>query len=401
MLFAFYILVLQQILQGIYSLWQGFGWLRMVRERLAGHSGFYAPQVAVICPCKGIEPGLEDNLTALTRFDYPNYEIFVPIATSFDSALKVIERVKAASKHPVHIIVAGPPEEMGEKVHNLRKAVEKVDEKFEALVFTDSDVRLGPRWLSRLVAPLGDPRLGAAATFRWFVPTRKAGKNAFLSALASAWNAAVVTLLGKAERNFCWGGGTAIRRVTFESIHVLDYWAGAVSDDWALTHALDRAGLSILFVPECLAPTPLALNAEELLEFTNRQILITRIYSPRTWFRGAAVHGSYCVTLLYAGWVVLSTLAAGDPWGQLALLTVTIPLLAAMKGALRTIAVWDLLPEWKERLREWSWAWIGLAPVVPVLFAWNSIHSLLTRKIRWRGIRYEIVSPNQTRILKR
>ena len=151
----------------------------MVRERLAGHSGFYAPQVAVICPCKGIEPGLEDNLTALTRFDYPNYELFVPIATSFDPALKVIERVKAASKRPVHIIVAGPPEEMGEKVHNLRKAVEKVGEQFEALVFTDSDVRLGPRWLSRLVAPLGDPRLGAARLSAGSFPRERQGKALF------------------------------------------------------------------------------------------------------------------------------------------------------------------------------------------------------------------------------
>ncbi len=401
MLFAFYILVLQQILQGIYSLWQGIEWLRMVRQRLSSHAGFYAPQVAVICPCKGMEMGLEDNLTALARFDYPNYEIFIPVATSLDPSLKVIERVKATSKRRVHIIVAGPPENCGEKVNNLRKAVEKVDEKFEVLVFTDSDVRLGHNWLGRLVAPLGDPRLGAATTFRWFVPAQRAGTSAFLSALASAWNAAIVTMLGKTEKNFCWGGGTAIRRMTFEAIHALDFWAGAVSDDWALTHALDRAGLSILFVPECLAPTPLATNTEELFEFTNRQILITRIYSPRTWALGAAAHISYCVTLLHAAWVVLTTFVSGDPWGQLALLALAIPLLAAMKGALRTIAVRDVLPEWKDRLREWHWAWIGLAPVVPLLFAWNSIYSLTTRQIRWRGIRYELVSPNQTRVLKR
>ena len=42
-----------------------------------------------------------------------------------------------------------------------------------------------------------------------------------------------------------------------------------------------------------------------------------------------------------------------------------------------------------------------LAPVVPFLFAWNFIASLLTKTIRWRGIRYELISPNETRVLKR
>ncbi len=72
----FYILVILQIALGLYSLWEGFEWLRMVRRRLGSHAGFYAPMAAVICPCKGTEPGLEDNLTALTKFEYPNYEIY-------------------------------------------------------------------------------------------------------------------------------------------------------------------------------------------------------------------------------------------------------------------------------------------------------------------------------------
>ena len=113
-----------QILLGLYSLWDGFEWLRMVRRRLGSHAGFYAPVTALICPCKGNEPGLEENLTALTRFEYANYEIYFSLATSLDPALKIIERVKASTERPVHIVIAGPPEDCGEKVHNLRRAVE-------------------------------------------------------------------------------------------------------------------------------------------------------------------------------------------------------------------------------------------------------------------------------------
>ena len=388
-----------QIAVGIYSLWDGFEWIRMIRRRLASHAGFYAPLAAVICPCKGDEPGLEENLAALARFDYPNYEIYFSAATSLDPALKVIERVKTASSVPVHIVVAGPPENCGEKVHNLRRAVESLPEKFDVIVFTDSDVRLSRGWLRKLIAPLHDPRIGAATAYRWVIPSGRIGSGAVSSALASAWNASVATLLGHPGENFCWGGGTAIRRQNFHDAHVLDAWKGAVSDDFVMTRALYDAGKPVVFCPECLAATPHPWTGESLLEFTNRQILIARVYSQRRWWLGALAHLGYSFTLLYAAIVIAVAMAGGDPWVQLALLTLVIPLLAAMKGALRTIAVNELLPEWEPVLRKWAWVWMVLAPIVPFLFAWNFLCSAASRRMRWRGIRYELVSPSATRIL--
>jgi len=395
-----YLLVILQIALGIYSLWDGFTWFGLVRARLSSHAGFYAPVAAVICPCKGSEPGLEESLSALTRFDYPNYEIYFSLATSLDPALKVIERVKAASKRPVHIVIAGPPEDCGEKVYNLRRAVEALPENFEVIVFTDSDVRLPRGWLTKLVAPLQDPRIGATTTYRWIIPSRSLGAGGFSSALASAWNASIATMLGRARENFCWGGGTAIRRRIFDEAKVLEFWNGAVSDDFALTRALETDGKPIIFCPECLAATPHPWTGASLLEFTNRQILVTRIYAPRKWAMGAAAHLSYSLTLIYAAFVIVSMMASGDPWAQPALMTLVVVLLPALKGALRTIAVSEMLPEWKTQLGQWSWVWTALAPVVPFLYSWNFIASLLTKRIRWRNIRYELVSPSVTRVLK-
>lgn len=397
----FYILVIVQIAVGLYSLWDGWEWIRMARRRLASHAGFYAPVAGVICPCKGNEPGLEENLAALATFDYPNYEIYFAVATSLDPAVKVIERVKAASAIPVHIVVAGPPENCGEKVHNLRRAVESLPDNCDLIVFTDSDVRLTRGWLRKLIAPLQDPRIGATTTYRWIVPSGRLGAGGFSSALASAWNAGVATLLGRPGDNFCWGGGTAIRRRTFDDAHVLDAWDGAVSDDFAMTQALEEARKPIVFCPECLAATLHPWTGTSLLEFTNRQILITRVYSRRRWLLGALAHGSYSFTLVYAAIVILTTMIGGDPWIQLALAALLIPLLAAMKGALRTVAVDELLSQWKASLKKWNWTWTALAPIVPFLFVWNFLVSLASRRIRWRGIRYELVSPGTTRILHR
>jgi len=82
------------------------------------------------------------------------------------------------------------------------------------------------------------------------------------------------------------------------------------------------------------------------------------------------------------------------------MLILVIPLLATMKGAFRTIAIAELLPEWKQKMHQWSWSWSVLAPVVPFLFFWNFCVSLATRDIKWRGLRYRLVSMNQTEILR-
>jgi cellulose synthase/poly-beta-1,6-N-acetylglucosamine synthase-like glycosyltransferase len=400
-IYVFYSLVLLQILLGCVSLWSGAGWFRMVRRSLEKHGGFYAPHVAVICPCKGEELGLEENLTALARFDYPNYEVFIPVASNSDPAMRIIARVQTGTKVKIHTIVAGPPEKNSEKVHNLTAAVEAIPETFDVLVFTDSDTRLVRNWLAKLVAPLGDPRVGAASTYRWIFPTPGRGKSSLAGAVASAWNAAVVTLLGTAARNFCWGGGTAIRRNKFIEINVLGFWDGSVSDDWSMTMALRRANESILFVPECLAPSPIAVTWGEMLEFTTRQLKITRVYDRGTWNKAALAHLSYCVTALYALVIILMEMVSGDPWIQLALVALIVPLLSAAKGALRCMAVSDVLPEWKKALRDWSWACVVLPPFVPFLVACNIFGSLASRTICWRGIRYELISTNQTRILGR
>lgn len=392
----FYILVVQQIAQGLYSLLDGFRWLHWVRQRLTRHPGLFSPRAAVICPCKGAEPGLAENLTALTQFDYPDYELFFALARESDSAHAVIKRVAAASKRPVHIVMAGVPQDTSEKVSNLRAAVEQVGEDFGVLVFADSDGRPARRWLTHLVAPLADAHVGAATTFRWLLPAT----GGLWSALASAWNAPIVTMLGGHDHNFCWGGGTAIRREVFWQVKVLEFWRGASSDDYSLTHALRQQALRIEFVPECLVPALQGADFGKLLEFTNRQMLITRIYEPRMWRLATLTHLSYCVTVVYGLWV-----AASSSLGSLALapllLTLLVPLLAAGKGVMRLLAAGDLLPGWRDQLMGSAWVWTLLAPLVPFLYVVNSSAAVATRRITWRGIRYELVSPNQTRVLSR
>jgi hypothetical protein len=46
-----------------------------------------------------------------------------------------------------------------------------------------------------------------------------------------------------------------------------------------------------------------------------------------------------------------------------------------------------------------SWIYVFLVLIVPFLYVVNFSSSMIGRRIRWRGIDYELVSPEQTRVL--
>src|SRR5258707_2605081 len=207
MLTLFYVLVVEQILQGFYNLWDGLRWLRMAQRRIGSHTGFYAPRVALICPIKGLETGPEQNLAALTSFDYPHYDIFFSMASGEDPARKILDKLAASSKRKVHIVIAGPPEGCGEKVNNLRAAVQQAKQGYDVFVFCDSDGRPGRNWLAHLVGTLADRNIGAVTTFRWFFQQR----HGFCRALASAWNSPPPTDLVHHRNNFSCTAATTIR----------------------------------------------------------------------------------------------------------------------------------------------------------------------------------------------
>ncbi|HXH66629.1 MAG TPA: glycosyltransferase family 2 protein [Candidatus Limnocylindrales bacterium] len=391
----FEFLALLQIAAGLFLLWQGIQWLAYVRRRLRTDPGFFAPRTAVLCPCRGMEPGLERNLSSLCEFTHQNFEVFFILASENDAAYSLVKRVAASSRVKAHIVIAGKPDTSSEKVNNLRVAIEQLPSDFEALVFVDSDGRPGKTWLHHIVAPLADSRIGATTTMRWFIPAN----NALPNALLAAWNASVVTMLGGHDKNFCWGGGTAIRRSLFDQMGMLDIWQHSFSDDYSLTIAIERTRRQIVFLPECLTPSYVQTDFESLLEFTNRQIKITRIYRPKMWATAFATHFLYCFTLLLGLFLALDLAIESRPSSQVLTLLVLPLLLAAFRGALRVIGVTDAIPSVRAEIMAQSWIYVAVTLLVPFLYLINFCASLIGRRIKWRGIQYEIISPDQTRVL--
>jgi len=59
----------------------------------------------------------------------------------------------------------------------------------------------------------------------------------------------------------------------------------------------------------------------------------------------------------------------------------------------------EALPAARAQIMGQSWIYILLTVLTPFLFLVNFFSSLFGRRIRWRGIDYELYSPEQTRVL--
>ncbi|MEA2205032.1 MAG: hypothetical protein QOE77_1808 [Blastocatellia bacterium] len=399
---VFYFFAAVVILLGISSLQGGLRFAAYVRKQLNQVPPDFTPLVSVIAPCRGLEPGLRENLAALLAQDYPSYEILFVTERADDSARPLIDEACQSAAANSHVsarsIVAGTAIESGQKVHNLRVAVRNADQQSELFVFVDSDARPGSGWLRSLVAPLRDELVGAATGYRWFV----AARGGFAAHLRSVWNASIASALGAdGQKNFCWGGSTAIRRATFEKLKVSERWQGTVSDDFTLMRTLREAKLPIEFVPACLVASVGTCGVGELFEFTTRQLKITRVYASHFW--RSVLLGSLLFTLVFFGGIalVIARLASGLPVVIPAVLLGFVFMLGALKGLIRLRTVAVVLPEYPVSSVASLAAHVLLWPIMSLLYLYNALVAAFSRRIKWRGITYELKSPTEAVIIAR
>jgi ceramide glucosyltransferase len=319
---------------------------------------------------------------------------------SADASVPLLEKLRA--EHPEidsRLLFAGQATGRGQKVHNLLHALSHVRGKSRVVAFADSDARPAQDWLRSLVAGLADPRVGVTTGYRWYLPRR--GNAA--SVLRSVWNASIATLLDERAPAFAWGGAMAFRRETLErEARIAEYWDGALSDDYAVTRAVKDHGLLIRFEPRCLVFSLEDCGWRELLDWSFRQLAITRVYQPTLWRLGwiSELLGgvSFWGGLAVAAASVLSGAAVGEAALLAGIILVTWGARAA-KGRLRLEAVDTLFPAEGRQLRRYRAAYLFWGPLVSLLTLVGLVRSALTREIEWRGVRYRMVSPNETVVI--
>jgi cellulose synthase/poly-beta-1,6-N-acetylglucosamine synthase-like glycosyltransferase len=396
-MWIFYFFAAIVIWLGLLSLRGGFRFSIYVRRQLSQPLPNFCPFASVIVPCRGVEPGLSENLRALFEQNYPAYEIVFVTDSDTDPSVDLIRNtIQESQKIPARLLIGGAATDSGQKVHNLRQAVAQVDPRCEVLVFVDSDARPRKSWLQSLVAPLADEKLGAASGYRWFVPVA----GGFASRLRSVWNASIASALGADRKsNFCWGGSTAMRRETFAKLNIAERWQRSVSDDFTITRVLGEANRPIHFVPACLVASLGDCDFSELREFSNRQLKITRVYAAHLWKPVLLGSALFCFVFFGGLFLVLWRALAGLSFKIPLTIIVVIFLLGAAKSFVRFRAVARVLSSEHPNFYRDLPAHLFLWPLTSLLYFYNALSAAFSRRISWRGIQYELKSPHEVVII--
>ncbi|MCI0353645.1 MAG: bacteriohopanetetrol glucosamine biosynthesis glycosyltransferase HpnI [Acidobacteria bacterium] len=219
---------------------------RGFRQSQARLAAGFTPQVSVLKPVRGADPEAYENFRSHTLQDYPQYEIVFGVADAADPAVSVIERL--ITDHPDHSIrLVVCPQKLGtnRKVSSLIQMLAAA--RYSHLVIADSDIRVPPDYLRRLLAPLADPAVGMVTCLFRGVPAATLGSRLKANSIAVLFAPGVLAarLLDGGLR-FALGSTIATSRPALEKMGGLGPLVDHLADDYELGARTAAAGLRVV-----------------------------------------------------------------------------------------------------------------------------------------------------------
>lgn len=372
--------------------------LRYVSVEMAKSAPTYKPKLAVILPCKGLDPGFHDNVRKLLEQDYckdgkPHFEVIFAVATESDPAYEALKAVSVECPAvPSRVVVAGINPIRAQKLNNQLEALKHLSDDVEAIAFVDSDVIARSDFLAQLVGRLDEAGTGATTGYRFYIPYR--GDAA--SMLRSIWNRLSAWEMASPRFCFAWGGAMAIKKDVFEKAKVLDHWDRAADDDLSLTTAVKSLGLNVKFVPQCLVASHGDGDWTEVIEWTNRQLILTKVYYPALWQRGIVRAGIMATWLVCIISSLLLCLFIREPIYFYSLLSGLSVLPIEVYFLLKGQRLWqNVLHDRQAEIEGSLWKFIMALPLAHLALPWMTLYSICTNRIQWRGVTYELRSPSE------
>ncbi|HVJ09339.1 MAG TPA: bacteriohopanetetrol glucosamine biosynthesis glycosyltransferase HpnI [Acidisarcina sp.] len=220
--------------------------VRMRRQRSLAAAPADLPPVTLLKPLHGSEPNLEEHLTSFFQQDYPVFEILFCARQSEDLGLQTAMRVAARFPHiPVKFVTTGEPQYINAKVASLER-MEAVAS-HSLLVISDSDVRVRPDYLRRIVAPFADPGVGLLTCLYRGV----AADNGIWSRLEAAGmsvemtSGVLVADLTEGMR-FALGPTMVVRRECVQEIGGFGVLGDYCADDFVLGNLVSEKGHTVV-----------------------------------------------------------------------------------------------------------------------------------------------------------
>ena len=257
------------------------------------------PPVSVLKPLCGEDPDLYQNLRSFCSQDYPAFQIVFGVGRADDPAVPVVRRLIAEfPAADLTLVVDGRQRGGNLKVANLLNMLPAV--RHEILVMADSDMRVGPRYLRDVTAPLQDGEVGLVTCLYRGLSAR--GIWSKLACLHVNHGFLPQAALGAAmgAGAGCFGATIALRRDTLDRIGGFPAIADSLADDHALGQAVRRVGLRVELSPHLVDNIIAEPSLAALFHHELRWARTIRLVAP-AGFLGSVITYPLVLALLAVG----------------------------------------------------------------------------------------------------
>jgi ceramide glucosyltransferase len=369
---------------GFYLL-SGCGLASFLRERrrqrgLAGLVERQLPPVSILKPLKGIDPQIWEAFCSHCEQDYPDYQLVFGVSDPEDPAIALVRRLQ--EKYPdrqIDLLVCQRDLGTNRKLSTLAQMLSAA--RHEVLLVNDSDIRVAPDYLRRVIAPLADAAVGMVTCLYRGVASGTLGSRLEALGISTDFVPGVLSArLIEKGLHFGLGSTLAFRRADLQAIGGFEAIVDYLADDYELGNRIAALGKRVE-LNEVVVET--FLPGYSLRQFFDHQLRWARsVRGARSW--------GYLGLLFTFGvpWALVTLLAAGGAaWAW-----VMFAVMAAARLAVGLTSAVAVLRD-EQMLRD-----IFLLPVrdliAPIVWAIG----LAGNRIAWRGDVFYLKDGRLTRV---
>jgi ceramide glucosyltransferase len=340
------------------------------RARSVPADGF-KPSVSILKPVKGLDPEAWENFASFCQQDYGEYELLFGVSDPSDPAVELVEKLRAGFRQRSIGLIVAPEKGSNPKssiLHELALAA-----RHEVLVISDSDMRVTPDYLRRVVAPLADPQTGVVTCLYRSRAAATLGGHLAALYVESDFLPSVIAANKVLGVRSALGATIALRRDDLKRSGGYASIADYLTDDYQIAAGIASLGLKLRLSDYVVLNV---MGATGFRELWHREI---------RWARGIRTSCPW----RYSGlWLTFATPLAG---GLVASSGVSGYALGALAAAvlLRGCVAWRMPVHLGQPRSLASLAWL---PVRDCLSALIWCAGLVGRRITWRGRAFSLLS---------
>ncbi len=331
------------------------------------------PDVTILKPLHGSEPGLLENLASFCSQDYAGrIQIICGVQDPNDAAVAVVERLRSGEGARDFDLVIEP------KVHGLNRKVSNLVNmapviRHDVIVIADSDIRVDRNYLSRVIAALQRASGGVTCLYSG-VPVTGVWARLCALAINAHFLPSVVVGVALGRARPCFGSTVALRSETLSEVGGFTAFLDCLADDYAIGEALRARGYTIAIPRFAVAHMCTQTSLRELWRHELRWARTIRSIDPAG----------------YAGSIIAHPL----PWALLAILVgaPSAAVLPAAGVALAAIGCRMALLRQVERDYGLAPQSYWLVPARDLLSFAVFVASFLGWNVSWKGRGYRMVS---------